>query len=61
MLSFSIVIPCLNEEDTLGICLRKIRKIFNRNKKYKAEIIVVDNGSSDSSIKIAKSFNVRVI
>ena len=58
--SLSVIIPCLNEEETLGHCLLKAKKSL---KKYKipGEIIVVDNGSQDNSIKIAKKFGARVV
>ena len=57
--SLSVIIPCLNEEETLGLCLKKAK---NSLKKYKipGEIIVVDNGSKDSSVKIAKKFGAKV-
>jgi glycosyltransferase involved in cell wall biosynthesis len=58
---FSVVIPCLNEADTLEICLKKIRKAFDEN-KINGEIIVADNGSTDDSVGIAERFGgVRVV
>ena len=51
----SIVIPCLNEEDTLGICLSKIQDIADQE-KFTIEVIVADNGSLDKSIEIASEF-----
>jgi glycosyltransferase involved in cell wall biosynthesis len=58
----SVVIPCLNEEDTIEICLKKIKKIF-LEKKIHGEIIVVDNGCTDRSIDICKKYKkyVKVI
>ena len=52
-MNISIVIPCLNESETLQICLDKIKKEIYET-KLKAEIIVADNGSSDGSLEIAK-------
>lgn len=58
---FSVVIPCLNEADTLEICLRKIRQSFEEH-KINGEIIVADNGSTDDSVEIAERFGgVRVV
>jgi len=58
-LSISIVIPAMNEERYLGACLESILK--NRTESLK-EIIVVDNGSTDQTIKVAESFPlVRVL
>ncbi len=57
----SVLLPCLNEEAGIGICLTKIQKVFEEQ-KINGEIIVIDNGSSDNTLKIASSFkNVRVI
>lgn len=61
MIELSIVIPCLNEEETIGICLKKASSTL-KNNKINYEIIVADNGSTDESIKIALSFpKVKVI
>ncbi|MCM8787783.1 MAG: glycosyltransferase, partial [Candidatus Omnitrophica bacterium] len=48
----SVVLPCLNEEKTIGICIDKIKKVFLKE-NISGEIIVVDNGSNDSSREIA--------
>lgn len=55
----SVVIPCLNEEDTLGTCLSKLVSVAKES-NFTIEVIVADNGSQDSSIKIAKEYNARV-
>lgn len=56
--SFSIIIPALNEEDFICQC---ISSILRQNYKGKVDIIVVDNGSTDNTSKIAKKLGVRVI
>ena len=56
----SVVIPCLNEADTLGRCLEKAFKAINAA-GIKGEVIVADNGSSDASIEIAERAGARVI
>lgn len=61
----SIVLPCLNEEKAIGMCLDSINKVVIEN-KMDAEIIVVDNGSTDRSREIvrekqAKSKAIRLI
>jgi glycosyltransferase involved in cell wall biosynthesis len=62
MIFLSIVIPCLNEEESLPFCLKKIFKVLKNEKlQNKSEVIVVDNGSTDNSVKIAKKYNTRVI
>lgn len=59
-LELSIVIPCLNESDTLAECIDKALKVIEDN-NLSAEIIIADNGSTDNSVEIAKLKNVRVI
>ena len=56
----SVVIPCLNEADTLANCLWKAEKAF-RSHKIHGEIIVADNGSTDGSPEIAMQMGARVI
>lgn len=56
----SVVLPCLNEEETIGVCLRKIFKAFEKE-KIKGEVVVCDNGSSDASAKIAKKAGAKVV
>lgn len=56
----SVVIPCLNEADTLATCIEKAQKAM-RSSEIVGEIIVSDNGSSDDSVAIASRMGVRVV
>ncbi len=56
----SIVMPCLNEAETLGICIDKAAAFLSTN-KIAGEIIVADNGSNDGSQAIAKEHGARVV
>ncbi len=56
----SVVIPCLNEADTLGVCLDKARHSLTEA-GIQHELIVADNGSTDASIGIAESKGARVV
>lgn len=53
----SIVIPALNEEKRIGDCLEALAR---QKTRHTFEVIVVDNGSTDSTSKIAKSFGDRM-
>lgn len=59
-MEITVLMPCLNEEETLEICIRKAKRFIERN-GLKAEILVADNGSTDNSIVIAQNFGARVI
>jgi glycosyltransferase involved in cell wall biosynthesis len=59
-IELSVVIPCLNEQDTLERCLNKARQAF-REQNIAGEILVADNGSTDLSRTIAEREGARVI
>ncbi len=59
-IELSIVMPCLNEADTLAICIKKCNQIIKEH-GLRAEVIIADNGSTDGSIEIAKEHGARVI
>jgi GT2 family glycosyltransferase len=44
----SIIMPCLNEADTLAACIGKARQALNEQ-KIAGEIILADNGCTDGS------------
>ncbi|MFH0738736.1 MAG: glycosyltransferase family 2 protein [Candidatus Omnitrophota bacterium] len=56
----SVVLPCLNEEEAVGICIKKIKEVFIKEGII-GEIIVADNGSVDRSRQIAEKEGVRVV
>src|SRR5687767_3012123 len=56
----SLVIPCLNEADTLETCILKARRAFDEN-AIRGEIVVADNGSADDSVEIAGRLGSRVV
>jgi len=56
----SIVIPCLDEEDTLENCIRIAQEAIEKC-RLKAEIIVADNNSTDNSAEIARRNGARVV
>jgi glycosyltransferase involved in cell wall biosynthesis len=56
----SIVMPCLNEVETLAVCIAKARQAIEKG-GYPAEIIVADNGSTDGSQLVARELGARVV
>jgi len=56
----SVVIPCLNEANSVGICVSKAMQAF-RASGLRGEVIVADNGSTDGSIEIAEKLGARVV
>lgn len=59
-LEVSVVMPCLNEADTLEICIEKAQNAL-RGHGISGEVIVADNGSTDGSTDIALRMGARVI
>jgi glycosyltransferase involved in cell wall biosynthesis len=59
-IELSIVLPCLNEAETLEVCLRKARKSLD-DLGVVGEIVVADNGSTDGSQEIARNCGARVV
>jgi len=59
-IELSIVMPCLNEVETLATCIGKARTAIEKH-HLAAEIIVADNGSTDGSQMVAKELGVRVV
>jgi len=55
----SVVIPSLNEERTIGICIEKVKRVFEEH-NIKGEIIVADN-STDSTPEIARNLGAKVV
>jgi glycosyltransferase involved in cell wall biosynthesis len=56
----SIVMPCLNERETVGVCVRKALASL-RDAGISGEVIIGDNGSTDGSVEIAEAEGARVI
>ena len=56
----SILMPCLNEEKSVGICIEKAFQFLKENEVC-GEVIVADNSSTDHSAEIARQLGARVI
>jgi len=56
----SVVLPCLNEAETLAVCVQKARKCLD-DLGVDGEVLVSDNGSTDGSQRIAEENGARVV
>ncbi len=56
----SAVMPCLNEAETLALCIRKAQNAFVKL-GILGEVVIADNGSTDGSIGIAENLGARVV
>jgi glycosyltransferase involved in cell wall biosynthesis len=59
-MDISVVLPCLNEERTVGDCVRAARQAISKM-RLKGEVVVVDNGSTDGSVRESKKNGARVV
>ena len=59
-LELSIVMPCLDEAETLPACIGKALR-FLREHKVTGEVLVADNGSTDGSRELAAKLGARVV
>jgi glycosyltransferase involved in cell wall biosynthesis len=60
MIELSVVLPCLNEAETLATCIKKARGSMEAL-GVEGEIVVADNGSTDGSQSIAEALGARVV
>lgn len=58
-IELTILMPCLNEAETLEVCINKA-KTFLEKSGISGEILIADNGSTDGSIEIAERCGARV-
>ncbi|WP_345785802.1 glycosyltransferase family 2 protein [Gemmatimonas sp.] len=59
-IELSIVMPCLNEAETLAVCIAKARSFLARSGVV-GEVVIADNGSTDGSQAIAEREGARVV
>ena len=59
-LELTILMPCLNEAETVATCVRKARDFLERSGVV-GEVLVADNGSSDGSVELAREAGARVV
>ncbi|WP_076346094.1 glycosyltransferase family 2 protein [Paludisphaera borealis] len=59
-LELSVVMPCLNEARTVGLCIEKALRAM-REGNVRGEVVIADNGSTDGSQQIARDLGARVV
>jgi glycosyltransferase involved in cell wall biosynthesis len=59
-LELTILMPCLNEAETVATCVYKARGFLKR-RGIEGEVLVADNGSSDGSAELAREAGARVV
>lgn len=60
LLGVSVLMPCLNEEKTVGACVEAAKQ-FLAEHNLSGEVLVADNGSTDASVHVAEKSGARVI
>jgi len=59
-LELTILMPCLNEAETIEVCVRKARDYLQRA-GIAGEVLIADNGSTDGSQEMARALGARVV
>jgi len=59
-IELTILMPCLNEAETLATCIRKAQQFLHQY-DVRGEVLIADNGSTDGSQQIAAELGARVI
>lgn len=59
-IELSIVMPCLNEAETIAVCVKKAMAFLDAN-AIAGEVIIADNGSTDGSQQIANALGARIV
>jgi glycosyltransferase involved in cell wall biosynthesis len=59
-LELTVVMPCLNEAETLGTCIRRAQQAI-ADSNIAGEVLIADNGSTDGSVEIAEGLGARVV
>jgi len=59
-MELTVLMPCLNEAETVGVCIQRAQRLLADN-NIEGEVLISDNGSIDGSKKIARDLGARVV
>ena len=59
MKKISLIIPCFNEEEVLGILYDELNKVTNQMDGYEFEFLFIDDGSKDKTLSVLKDFSEK--
>ena len=59
-IELTILMPCLNEAETVGACIGKAQRFLSKT-DISGEVLIADNGSTDGSREIAEKLGARVV
>lgn len=59
MKKISLIIPCFNEEEVLGILYDELNKVTNQMNGYEFEFLFIDDGSKDKTLSVLKDFSEK--
>lgn len=60
-MKISVIVPCYNEEEVLGIFYKEMKKVMEQMKGVSFEILFIDDGSRDRTLKILKELSKKDI
>lgn len=55
----SIIVPCYNEEESIELFYKEVKKVFKTIKNVKYELLFINDGSEDNTLKIIKSLSTK--
>lgn len=59
MKKISLIIPCFNEEEVLGILYDELNKVTNQMNRYEFEFLFIDDGSKDKTLSVLKGLSEK--
>ena len=61
MEKITLIIPCYNEQEVLGILYEELKKVTSQMNQHSFELLFVDDGSKDDTLKILKEIDRKSV